>query len=102
MKRLFLILALGAALMCTTSCSWVHETFYPVDKCAIWYLNQILKASERGDMVKAAERYEQMEEWYDQLNYVDQIKADIAAESWSDIHDLDSYDFSDFDIDDLL
>ena len=86
MKKLFIIMALSVTLLCTPSCRWIHETFYPTEDCAEWYLDEIYDAALDGDEKKASERYDQMMDWYNDLSSSDQRKADKAALKWMDKH----------------
>jgi hypothetical protein len=82
MKKVFIFLAFSAVIMCTSSCRFIHETFYSPEECAEWYLEQIDEASMSGDMAKAAELTTERMEWYAGLSIEEQMEADRAASSW--------------------
>jgi hypothetical protein len=88
MKKLFILLAICAAMTCTTSCRWIHETFYSVEGCEEWYLDEIYDAALEGDEEKVSERQKQLEEWYNDLDASDKRKADKAALQWLESHPL--------------
>ena len=90
-------MALGATLLCTSSCRWIHETFYSVEACTEWYCDQIYDAYADGDFEKATEREQQMDEWVSGLDSGDQLKATAAAMKWLENNPLvnaamDAYD----------
>lgn len=82
MKKLLIIMALGAAMLCTSSCRWIHETFYSVEDCTEWYCEKIIDAYMDGDIDKAEELTEHMEEWIEDLDAGEQMEAALAAASW--------------------
>lgn len=82
MKKLVIIMALGAAMLCTSSCRWIHETFYSVEGCTEWYCEKIIDAYMDGDIDKAEELTEHMEEWMKDLDAGEQIEAALAAAAW--------------------
>lgn len=86
MKKLLIILAFGAMIMCTSSCRFIYENVFSVEACEKWYLDEIYDAALDGDLLKVAERQEQLEEWYDNLSSTDQHKADVSAIEWLDEH----------------
>lgn len=82
MKKLLIILAFGAIMMSTSSCRFIHETFYSVEGCTEWYCEEILDAYADGDLERAQEREQQMNEWCAGLDYEDQLKAWATAGQW--------------------
>jgi hypothetical protein len=97
MKKLIITLTVGLSfLMCTTSCRWIHETFYSVEGCAEWYAEELYDAAADEDKKEFIERYEQMEEWIDGLSAKDEKRAYRALEEWSDDHKAKDRCISDF------
>lgn len=97
MKKLIISLTVGMSLlMFTTSCRWIHETFYSVEGCAEWYAEELYDAAADEDKKEFIERYEQMHKWIDGLSRKDEKRAFRALEEWSDDHKAKDRCISDF------
>ena len=84
MKKLIITLTLGIAMMSITSCRWIHETFYSVEGCAEWYLEELYDAAADNDVKEFIERWDQLQQWMNGLSEADQKRADKAYDKWSD------------------
>lgn len=60
--------------------------FYSVEGCTEWYLDEIYESAKDGELGDASERYDQMAEWYNDLDASDKAKADRAADKWLENH----------------
>ena len=89
MKKFIIYLTVGFSLMMlTSSCRWIHETFYSVEGCAEWYAEELYDAAIDNDIEDFIERYDQMHNWIEGLDKKDQKRAKIALEEWSDKHEI--------------
>ena len=83
MKRFLLIISACAALMfATSSCRFIHETFYSVEGCTEWYLDEIYQAGKDVDFAKITELSQQYGEWFSKLSTEDQVRAGEASYKW--------------------
>jgi hypothetical protein len=82
MKKLIITLTLGIAMMSITSCRWIHETFYSVEGCAEWYLEELYDAAADNDVSDFRERWDQMQEWENDLSASDLEKSYNAGVKW--------------------
>jgi hypothetical protein len=97
MKKLIITLTVGLSfLMFTTSCRWIHETFYSVEGCAEWYAEELYDAAADEDKKEFIERFEQMDDWRDDLSSKDKKRAYRALEEWADDHKAKARCISDF------
>ena len=71
MRKLFITLALGVAMMSITSCRWIHETLYSVEGCTEWYLNEFYEAAADDDVKTFLERWDQLQQWKKTLSETD-------------------------------
>ena len=78
MKKWLLILVAG---MTAASCQWWHETFYSVEECEEWYLEEL---SETDDLEEFEEIYNDYTIWRSDLGSIDRIKAGTKNMEWSD------------------
>lgn len=90
MKKSIILLVVGIAMMLTTSCRWIHETFYSVEGCAEWYAEELYEAAADSDKKDFIERYDQFYNWLDGLSRNDQERAFDALEKWSKKHRVKS------------
>lgn len=67
MKK-FLLMLVVCASFSMTSCRWIHETFYPKEKCAMWYVDELHNAVVNKDEAKFRKRYIQFVEWRESLS----------------------------------
>jgi hypothetical protein len=70
--------------MSITSCRWIHETFYSVEGCTEWYLEELYEAAADDDVQDFIERWDQFQQWSEDLNRRDQEKVEEAADKWAD------------------
>ena len=83
MKKLIISLTVGVSmLILVSSCRWIHETFYSVEGCAEWYLEELYDAASDNDVSDFRERYNQMREWEDELSVSDKKRSFKAGEKW--------------------
>ena len=87
MKKSIILLAMGIAMMFTTSCRWIHETFYSIEGCVEWYCEEIYEAAADNDKKAFIERCDQLENWLDGLSKSDNRKAQDALDDWCDRHE---------------
>ena len=92
MKKLFIILAVGTMMV---SCKWWHETFSSPEKCAQWYLDEILEAAKDGDAAECIELRNDAKAWYKGLSKKDKERVDKATDAWKALHrdEVEKYDF---------
>lgn len=84
MKKSIILLVVGIAMMFTTSCRWIHETFYSVEGCAEWYCEELYDAAADEDKKKFVERREDLDDWVDGLDKSELRKARKAVERWAE------------------
>ena len=74
-------------MMLTSSCRWIHETFYSVEGCAEWYAEELYDAAVDNDKEDFIERYDQFRNWIEGLDEKDQNRAIKAISKWQDKHE---------------
>ena len=87
MKRLITIATVVLSLSMFTSCRWIHETFYSINECTEWYLEELYKAAKDDDEDKFEERSEQFEDWVDELKKSERKKVKKAIDRWGEKHE---------------
>ena len=69
-------------MMLTSSCRWIHETFYSVEGCAEWYLEELYDAASDNDLSDFRERAKQLRDWEEDLSKSDLRRSNKAGENW--------------------